>query len=186
MNPFLKLVRPLPTDVKAPRVAVALSINGVGAHGVLRVEFTVMEAKLNARKTFHMNESAWGLWDCDVCELFLSSSQEESSVAAAPYFEFQVSPFGQYFELKILEPRTVVDKEFRSGVRVGAKVRTTQAWSAWMEIPLGPLGIDGTKPLFGNATACLLREPHRAYFSSNHAEAAKPDFHRPADFLRLI
>ena len=28
---------------------------------VLRAEFTVMEAKLNARKTFPMNESAWGL-----------------------------------------------------------------------------------------------------------------------------
>ena len=29
--------------------------------------------------------------------------------------------------------------------------------------PLGPLGLDGTKRFFGNATVCLLREPHRAF-----------------------
>ena len=183
MTPFLKLVQALPADEKTPRVGVALVLKD---DGLLRVDFTVMDAKLNARKTFPMNEPAWGLWDCDVCELFISSAQEESQVATAPYFEFQVSPFSQYFELKVLKPRTEMDKAFRSGVKIGAKVRTTQAWSAWMEIPLAALDLDSTKPLYGNATACLLREPHRAYLSSHHEEGVKPDFHRPQDFRSLI
>ena len=183
MTPFLKLVQPLPADVTPPRVGVKLAVQD---GGILRVDYTVMDAKLNARKTFPTDEPAWGLWDCDVCELFVSSAQEEAAVAAAPYFEFQVSPFSQYFELKIIEPRQVMDKGFRSGVRVGAKVRTTQAWSAWMEIPLQALGLDGTKPLYGNATACLLREPHRAYMAAFHAEGIKADFHRPGDFGSLL
>ena len=183
MTPFLKLVQALPADVTPlPRVGVTINITD----SILRADFTVMDAKLNARKTYPLKEPAWGLWDCDVCELFISSTQVETQVASAPYYEFQVSPFGQYFELKILKPRTEMDKDFRSGLKVGAKVRTTQAWSAWMEIPLRSLGLDVAKPLFGNATACLLREPHRAYLSSNHAAGEKPDFHRPQDFVALV
>lgn len=182
----LALVRALPADLPPPRVSARVSIVGEGTEARLRVDYTIANSKLNARQSHPRDKAVWGLWDNDVCELFLSASHDESTAKAdASYFEFQVSPFAQWFELKIIEPRVKFEEGFRSGFAQGATVRTTQAWSAWMEIPLATLNLDAQKPLYGNLCACLLREPHRAYLAAGHEKNSPPDFHRRVQFLRL-
>lgn len=151
----------------------------------LRVDFWVKNAKLNAQNRFSKTEPVWNLWDLDVSEVFLSSAQNPNEVESVPYFEFQVSPFAQYFELKILKPRIEMDAEFRSGVRYGAEVVSTQSWKSWLEIPLENFGFQEHLPLFGNLYCCLLRAPRRSFLALNLPEQKKVDFHVPSAFVPI-
>ncbi len=178
----LQLIKSLPADQILPSVKADITLAG----DRLRVDYQVRNAKLNAQARFPKDQPVWNLWDLDVCEIFISSSQDQSLVATSPYFEFQVSPFGQFFELKVLEPRKSADQSFRSGLTCGGDVKTTQAWNAWIEIPLSALGLSGQLPVFGGVFACLLRPPHRAYMASHLPVQDKPDFHLPAQFVRLV
>lgn len=178
----LRLLQELPADSSRPSVQFHTSLDG----NFLKVDFRIANAKLNAKATYPKDRPVWGLWDSDVCELFISSAQSEDAIVGARYFEFQVSPFAQYFELEILEPRVKWNEEFRSGVEYSAAVRTTQAWSCSLKLDLQKLGLDPTKPVYGNLCSCLLREPHRAYMALNHAENQKPDYHRYENFKKIL
>lgn len=154
----------------------------------LGIEFGVSNAKLHARANFpdaEPHEPIWGLWDYDVSELFLSSAQDEAAVKSAPYFEFQVSPFSQHFELKIMEPRVRFDETFRSGVKVASTIKSVKAWQATLEVPLEALSCQWDRPLYGGIFACLLTDPHRAYFAAHGQTQDVPDFHRPDLFFCL-
>lgn len=184
--------------VPTPKVEVEFSLisghsdqfSGQELNEVLRVDFSVIDAKLNVKASLPKDQPAMNLWDSDVCEIFLSTAQDESAVASAPYFEFQISPLGQYFELKIIEPRKQMDFSFRSGLRYGATVLSTNRWTSWIELPLKSLGLDPTQKLFGNAYACLLREPHRIYLSAFHSSKlitkGNADFHLPQHFAAIV
>lgn len=131
-----------------------------------------------------LGSSQWGLWDWDVAEIFLSTSGDESGL---PYYEFQVSPLGQYFELEILEPRARVNREFRcEGLEVAAQARPG-GWDAQIAIPLDRLGWAGDPAMLrGNAFACLGPKDARTYWSRYLEPQAKPDFHLPREFRRFF
>lgn len=125
--------------------------------------------------------SHWGLWDWDVVELFLSVSDE-------CYYEFQVSPLGQFFELQIFEPRKRFDRTFHSpGARFTASSLTPQGWCAQMRLPLQELRWDGNlRKLRGNAFAILGPPEQKTYWSLFLPQQARPDFHRPEFFQQLF
>ena len=169
----------------ARRVTGSVSLQGE----IFRADFLAEGHELNARPKLSKTEPVWGLWDSDVCEVFLSSAQREEGVAGAPYFEFQVSPFAQFFELKIFEPRNRADEHFRSGLKVSAKILTTHSWQGSIEISLSALGIHRDGPLFGGLFACLgrARPPEgRRYYALHLPAQGQPDFHVPAAFTRFV
>lgn len=130
--------------------------------------------------------SQWGLWDWDVVELFVSCSREASRL---PYYEFQLSPLGQLFELEILEPRKNINRDFKSGFthlvrRTG--VEAGNAWEAEIGIPLERLGWNGDpNGITGNAYAILGPKESRTYWSLFLEQQEKPDFHLPRLFKQL-
>ncbi len=139
---------------------------------------------IHVNPSFEKDGANWGLWDWDVVELFVSCAPK-----GLPYYEFQVSPLGQRFELKIEEPRKKVDRDFKSGFMADAskRPRSPGGWDAEISVPLSVLGWD-RKPesIIGNAFAILGPPKARTYWSRFLKPQKVPDFHRPKEFKSLI
>ncbi len=126
----------------------------------------------------------WGLWEGDVVELFVRAT---APGACSDYFEFQVSPLGQTFELRIIEPRKKVDPGFRSGFTAMAEAISPSEWHAWMQVDLGRIGWSGNlKDLEGGAFSILGKPGARSYHALFLPEQAVPDFHLPQHFQAII
>ena len=168
-----------------------------GGDAQARVEFAVgvegdqlvARFRVSGARPAHVNPALaaegpqWGLWDWDVVELFVSPG------GPAPYYEFQVSPLGQYFELEILEPRRRWDRAYRSGLTWDADRAGEGEWAATMRIPLRRIGITGEgalRWLRGNAFAILGAPGSRTYWSLHTPPQSVPDFHRPEHFRALL
>ncbi len=157
---------------------VAMQLHG----GDLQVEFQVRTPEpLFVNPALTGKGSHWGLWDWDVVELFLSVSDE-------CYYEFQVSPLGQFFELQIFEPRKRFNRQFHSpGAKFTASSLTPDGWNAQMRLPLQALRWDGNlRKLRGNAFAILGPPEKKTYWSLFLPQQAQPDFHRPEFFQQLF
>lgn len=140
----------------------------------LVAQFEVREQPIRANPAFSTESSQWGLWEWDVVELFV-----QASAAAPTYYEFQVSPLGQFFELEIFEPRKRFNRDFASGFRAHAKTLSSADWNAELVIPLRAIGWDGDpQSLKGNAFAVL----SSTYWSLFLPPQQKPDFHLPQYF----
>ncbi len=153
----------------------------------LRVRFEVKTFEITPNPELETGSPQWGLWDWDVVEVFLSVNGAKGSL---PYYEFQVSPLGQYFELKILEPRKQTDREFRSGLKCGARILKDEPgdchWEGWMEIPLTPLGWDGNPANLVGGAFSILGDTSKRYWSLFLPQQETPDFHIPQYFQLLI
>jgi hypothetical protein len=126
--------------------------------------------------------SQWGLWDWDVVELFVSCAP-----GGLPYYEFQVSPLGQHFELEIFEPRKRFNRDYRSGLDCVARATGPGRWEGELSIPLERLGWNGDPAaVTGNAFAILGPKGARTYWSLFLEPQEKPDFHLPHAFRALI
>lgn len=126
----------------------------------------------------------WGLWEGDVVELFVRATAPGTS---DEYFEFQVSPLGQTFELRIIEPREKVDRSFRSGFVVNTEPAPSGNWQASMQIDLAQLGWGGDPAhIMGGAFSILGRPGTRSYHALFLPEQRVPDFHLPNEFRPLL
>ena len=142
----------------------------------LRARLATPEPWLDAaRPTTHKSH---GLWDFDVVELFLSPSP-----SGLPYGELEGSPLAQHLDYWIVEPRALVDREWRSGVAVrGAiagghsTVTLTAPWSAF-----GIAAARGVRARM-NVYAALGPPARRRYLAWSPTETPEPDFHVPARF----
>ena len=167
----LTLVSPAKSVLKKP-VAVRASLAG----DVLTAGFSVSSPSMNARKVLGPRQHPYMF---DVVELFVAFSE-----TGFPYYEFEVSPYNQTFQVRI-----VSRARHQEGVDLGlvstATLRT-DGWSAELEIPLTSLGWDGdpTK-IRGNFYAALERAP-RSYWSAFLPKAKQPDFHLPQFFKPLL
>lgn len=124
----------------------------------------------------------WGLWEHNVVELFVQA-RPYAEVAAAPYYELQLSPLGQPFALCIEEPR----RRYRVPLVLAYTKEVCRDASSWrtrlaVEVP----GYRPGAPLFGNLTACLGPADQRGYFALASGTSETPDFHRPQEFIQLI
>ena len=160
------------------------------------IEGGILEANFQVRSDFspyvnpklHLEYSQWGLWEWDVVELFVSCSGDaDIRPLNCPYYEFQLSPLGQFFELKVFEPRKKMDQSFKSGFSHSVERFEKGNWNAQMKIALEPLGWDRRpESVVGNAFAILGESPQRTYWSRYLDSQVKPDFHLPSEFMRLV
>ena len=166
----LTLVAPARSALKKP-VQARVSLAG----DILTASYSV-SAPLNARKTLGPKQYPYMF---DVVEVFVTVSE-----TGFPYYEFEVSPFNQPFQVKIVE-----GKPFQDGVNLGlvssAKI-VPGGWTAEMKIPLKPLGWDGDPgKIRGNLYSILERKP-KSYWSSFLPKAKKVVFHQPKFFKPLL
>jgi hypothetical protein len=160
----------------------SLSANSVQAEATLAndaltVHFSVSAPRLNAKKVFDPKEYPY---DFDVVELFVTFSE-----SGYPYFEFEVSPYNQTFQVRI-----VGAKEHHEGVDLGL-ISTVQmvtgGWKADLSVPLKPLGWDGDpSKIRGNFYSILGQGRQRGFWSTFLPKAAKANFHQPQYFKPLL
>jgi hypothetical protein len=168
----LSLVAPAKSVLKKP-VQVRVSVAG----DTLTASYSVT-APVNAKKKLGPRQFPYMF---DVVELFVTFSD-----TGFPYYEFEVSPFSQTFQVRIVSPT----KPFQEGVDLGL-VSTASimpgGWSAEMKVPLKSLGWDGDpKKIRGNFYAILERAPKRSFWSSFLPKAKKANFHQPQFFQPLL
>jgi hypothetical protein len=167
----LSLVAPPRSVLKQPGQAKAAL-----ADDTLTVGYLVSSPSLNARKKLGPGQFPYMF---DVVELFVTFSE-----TGFPYYEFEVSPFNQTFQVRI-----VGHALHQEGVDLGLVSTATireGGWSAELKIPLKPLGWGGDpSKIRGNFYSILARAP-RSYWSSFLPKAKKPDFHQPQFFQPLL
>lgn len=154
----------------------------------LVVRFRCRQAEpLIVCETPRVAEKTIGLWDRDVCEIFLAPD------AGAPerYFEFEVAPTGEWVDLAIrwTAGGRETDWHFRSGMTVASRVEDDSLtlamripWAAMLEeIPTA------TPPRAGerwraNLYRCIGADPQRGYLAWQPTLTEQPNFHAPHRF----
>jgi hypothetical protein len=186
-----------------PEVEVEFSLHENPARLITR--FWVRQSTPVVDSNHSTDQSIWGLWEKDVVEVFVGVAPPlttgASPLAPLPqaYWEFQVSPLGQWFELKILEARKNLDRNAASGFKKSATRTGADSWEATLEIPLGifkdllaPASQSGdttdlsspwlSRSLIGGAFAILGPPSQRTYLALHLPKQEKPDFHLPGFF----
>jgi alpha-galactosidase len=127
-----------------------------------------------------LNEKTIGLWNRDVCEIFIAPDPN----ALERYFEFEVAPTGEWVDLAITfrGPTRETDFEFNSGMtafaRVVAEQLTVVMRIPWTEsIPKPERGEQWRVNLF----RCVGTGNER-YLAWQPTYTAEPNFHVPEAF----
>jgi cellulose/xylan binding protein with CBM9 domain len=125
-----------------------------------------------------------GLWDRDVCEIFLAPDPWN----AARYFEFEAAPTGEWVDLGIVITPTgrETDWDFASGFTTTAKLEHEQLLVG-MRIPWSEVI---PKPRVGetwrvNVFRCVGPEAPQRYLAWQPTRTEEPNFHVPEVFGTL-
>jgi hypothetical protein len=132
-------------------------------------------------KTPNLESKTKGLWERDVCEIFLAPQKEEFR----KYFEFEVAPTGEWIDLGIYQKpdERITDWNYRSGMETSARIEKNKVilafrmgWKAFGRIPeVGEIWL-------GNILRAVGKEPHRGYLTWSPTLTEKPNFHVPERF----
>lgn len=174
----LTLAYPAQSDLAAP-VQVAFALEDK----VLHARFEVRTPEINAKEQFAAGEYPFQF---DVVEIFVSVAGLGKPAGPFPYFEFELSPFDQTFEVRI----DSLKKPFHEGIDLGLRHLVTKfdgGWIGEMWIPLDRLGWDGhPEKIVGNAYAILGPHGRRSFWSLTLPPLKKPNFHQPKYFRTLL
>ena len=122
-----------------------------------------------------------GLWDRDVCEIFVAPDRNEPR----RYFEFEVAPTGEWIDVALDSTGGTrkTDWDYRSGMESFAHTEADKVvmaikitWKAFGKTPkAGDVWL-------GNLLRCVGRDPDRGYLAWSPTETKSPDFHKPEKF----
>jgi alpha-galactosidase len=125
-----------------------------------------------------------GLWERDVCEIFVAPDGNEPE----RYFEFEAAPTGEWLDLGIrqLPDKRETDWELRSGMMAAARIENARITIA-MSVPWSAFG---REPLAGerwrvNLFRCVGAGPDRGYLAWQPTYTERPNFHVPQAFGQL-
>lgn len=126
-----------------------------------------------------------GLWDRDVCEIFVAPDPVNSS----RYFEFEAAPTGEWVDLGItLTPSgRETDWDFESGLTTGSRLEQNRLFVG-MRIPWSEAI---SKPEKGdvwrvNLFRCVGPEAPERYLAWRPTHTPEPNFHVPEVFGSLL
>jgi len=126
-----------------------------------------------------------GLWDRDVCEIFITRDTREIK----HYAEFEVAPTGEWLDLTIDVRPHGLDKhwDFRSGMTVASRTREGSIvlgmrvpWKALKHTP--SVGDRWRCNLF----RCVGHDPTRGYLAWQPTHTPEPAFHVPEKFGWIV
>ncbi len=122
-----------------------------------------------------------GLWERDVCEIFIAPNLNEPY----KYFEFEIAPTGEWLDLKIYQSpeKRRTDYDYNSGMQSAAQMekdKTVMAirveWSALGAVPRA------NEIWRGNLFRCVGSGAARGYLAWSPTRTAQPNFHVPEAF----
>lgn len=122
-----------------------------------------------------------GLWDRDVCEIFLAPNPE----SPRKYFEFEIAPSGEWIDLGIYQKpdERITDWEYDSKMQSAAKIEKDKIWMAikieWKAFGKTPKAGDEWK---GNIFRCIGTGETRGYLAWQPTMTKTPSFHVPEKF----
>ena len=127
------------------------------------------------------DQKTLGLWDRDVCEIFLAPNAADPS----RYFEFEAAPTGEWVDLgiKIKPSGRETDWDYASGLTTAAKLENDQL-SIGMRIPWSksiPKPAPGEVWRF-NVFRCVGPEAPERYLAWRPTQTPEPNFHVPDAF----
>ncbi|MGH9967503.1 MAG: carbohydrate-binding family 9-like protein [Pyrinomonadaceae bacterium] len=126
-----------------------------------------------------------GLWDRDVCEIFIAPDSHEPN----RYFEFEASPAAEWIDLAIhlTAQRRETDWDFHSGMTASSRVEKHQViiamqipWDDWIHKP------GRGERWRANLFRCVGSEKDRGYLAWQPTRTDKPNFHVPKVFGSLV
>ena len=134
-----------------------------------------------------VEHKAMGLWERDVCEIFVAPDREEPE----RYLEFEAAPNGEWLDLAIrqLSDKRETDWEFHSGMTTA-----TRLLENFIQISIRvPWKAFGRVPQMGerwraNFLRCIGAGETRGYLAWQPTYTPEPDFHVPQvfGFLRFV
>lgn len=122
-----------------------------------------------------------GLWDRDVCEIFLAPNKDEFR----KYFEFEIAPNGEWIDLGVYQKpeERITDWDYNSGMQsksVIGKDKIVMAikieWKAFGKTP------KAGEVWRGNIYRCVGRGETRGYLAWSPTLTKEPAFHVPEKF----
>ena len=122
-----------------------------------------------------------GLWNRDVCEIFIAPKLEEPN----RYYEFEIAPNGEWIDLAISNsPETrETDFEYDSEMQSAARIETNKVvmaikilWKAFGKTP------EANEVWKGNLFRCVGSGATRGYLAWQPTHTEKPNFHVPEAF----
>ena len=126
-----------------------------------------------------------GLWDRDVCEIFISPGPE----IPKKYFEFEAAPTAEWVDLaiEISGPQRNADLEYDSGMQAAARIEERAVTIAmkieWAALEAVPSPGDIWR---GNLFRCVGSGPLRGYLAWQPTLTETPNFHVPEKFGRFV
>lgn len=132
-----------------------------------------------------IEKKTMGLWDRDVCEIFIAPDPN----VVERYFEFEAAPTGEWVDVAIhwTPGRRESDWNFSSHLTTAAKIepdRVTIAmripWNHWIHQP--QKGERWRVNLF----RCVGKDPNRGYLAWQPTKTPQPNFHVPQVFGWLV
>jgi len=146
----------------------------------VRFEANQKEPLVVAEKA-NLTTKTRGLWDRDVCEIFLAPNRKEFR----KYFEFEIAPNGEWIDLGIhqMPDKRDTDWDYASGMESKASVgkdRIVMAirveWKAFGKTPkAGDVWL-------GNIFRCIGKDPTRGYLAWSPTLTKTLSFHVPEKF----
>ncbi|MEO8072725.1 MAG: carbohydrate-binding family 9-like protein [Acidobacteriota bacterium] len=132
-------------------------------------------------ETPNLTSKTRGLWDRDVCEIFLAPRKEDFR----HYYEFEIAPNGEWIDLGIYQKpdERITDWDYDSGMKSVAKIEKEKIvmaikieWKAFGKTPKkGDVWL-------GNILRCVGKEPTRGYLTWQPTLTKEPSFHVPEKF----
>lgn len=122
-----------------------------------------------------------GLWERDVCEIFLAPDKNEPR----RYFEFEIAPNGEWIDLEIFQKsdERITDFEYHSGMESAARIEKDKIlmakkieWKAFGKMPVKD------EVWRGNIFRCVGAGENRGYLAWSPTLTDEPNFHVPEKF----
>lgn len=122
-----------------------------------------------------------GLWDRDVCEIFLAPDKNQFR----KYYEFEIAPNGEWLDLGIYQmpDKRETDWDYASGMQSKALIGRDKVWMAikveWQAFGAVPKAGD---VWLGNIFRCVGEGRTRRFLAWSPTLTKEPSFHVPEKF----
>ena len=173
-------------NTKTATASRQFAVQALWSRECLYVRFeTVRIEELNVNSEPRTDWKTIGLWERDVCEIFIAPDKNDSQ----KYFEFEVAPTGEWLDLAIdlTSGERITDWDYRSGMESAACIEQDRVLMA-IKIPWEAFGCTpkAGDVWLGNLFRCVGKEPHRDYLAWCPTLTEVPNFHVPERFGQLI
>ncbi|MBV9216533.1 MAG: carbohydrate-binding family 9-like protein [Acidobacteria bacterium] len=132
-----------------------------------------------------LSKKVMGLWDRDVCEIFIAPNKTERN----KYYEFEIAPTGEWIDLgiEVTAKKRLTDEDYASGMTSSARIDKDKIVMA-IKLPFSALGKHpkAGNIWLGNLFRCVGKDPTRGYLAWRPTRSKQPAFHHPEAFGQFV